>query len=798
MDADTKEVVLRPSDIYYTQGTIATKFTNGTPIGQLIDDVVSGKCLISDIKRIEVKLVDGFWFSADNRRLWVFKQLEFLGHCPVITAKVVKRVYGNKCTSDVGGLDICLRGGDPGGTWFSKILEIKNKLSKDKRNTAIEKNTVQTGFSKVKLSKNNELECIESSKVPVFQYDSLQAAHGSTHKTKHKMTDTATASLSDIHEKRSKLKCQTSQNKTQNLRNGEHKRQQASGTKIANSSSKGSNITSDNQDSAGTVKLESKFSVTTKTIAVTKCSKQKVKKKQQANKKKANCADARAQGINAAIKGARKSKLDATNTTIRRETGSKNVLRGSHNILQSKSEGKKTATAKEDSICKNIKAKRLSDKNDKPKTNTNLRKAELLQRQPLTSHKQVKCKTADVQNQFPAAMACGITISNAEINHSVCGRDQTGQNSFSEVTDTKVKSKKKRKRRRKKAKPMANSINDDQKEQSENHEDCHVRSMPFPGFQLTSERNDKEKEYSPTPDFLQKSVYDYRPFQSCQNFAYFSGTCGSTMCIDWSDMSDTEYTDGMNIDEDTTSHDDDDDDLLNEINNYSDDELNFSFYGFSSEKPICNTNRQPSCQEDTKNDSSAIPGYFRNAGAEFVSKNSSPVYLSYDGNYITRNVYSDRNNKMEYPADWHIMNSESSVVPLDPYRKSYNNKNSSDKIAFDTECIIGNDAFSTESGFVNRNKYLHGVRVKETISGLPQLEDFNDNFVPKRRFQDSEMFKAGDNLADNDDQNDITFDTTFGRLYSESEACGSPFTNQKQCKKVASLDKSPKHWCTIL
>ena len=833
MDTDTKEVVLRPSDIHYTQGTISTKFTNGTPIGQLIDDVVSGKCLVSDIKRIEVKLVDGFWFSADNRRLWVFKQLEFIGHCPVITAKVVKRVYGNKCTSENGGLDVCLRGGDPGGIWFSKISEIREKLSKNKESTAFDNNALQTGFSKEKLSKNNELERIESSKVPVFQYDPLQNAHGnpensvpnkSKHKAKNKMDESATASSNSVHEKRSKSKGQTNQNKAQNLLSRENKRQHASGNKILNSNSKGIEKPSDKQDSVCTAKLESKFIVTTGTVVVTECSKQRNKKKQQAQKKRAICANARAQGIATAIKGTRRSNLDGTN--------------GSHsNIQQSMSEGKKTAN--EDSICKNIKAKRPKrtytscDKKDDPKTNANLRKAKLqnttvLRGQTSSSHKQVKCKTDDVESLFPAAMTYGIEIINAEINNSVCGRDQEGQNDFSGVTDTGVKRKKKGKKRRKKTKPLINSVNDVQNEQYENHADYSIRPLPFPGFQFPLERNDKEIEDRPIPGFLQTSVYDSRITQSRQNFAYFSGTCENEMCINWSDMSDTECTDGMNIDEDTTIHDDDDD-LLGEINNYSDDELNLSLVGgLSCVKTICNTNHQPSWQEGSDGSSSDIPGYFQNAGAEFVSKNYFFGNLFYNGNYDTRNIHSGKNTKAAYSDYWPSMDSDSSLVSaLDPFGDSDNSENytdklafdseciignnaskpklvaesdfvSSDKISFDTECIIGNDTLSTKSDFINRNMYLHGVRAKENNTVPPGLGDFNDNLPAKLKYQDSEVFKVDNTLADDDIQNGISFHATFSHLYRESIECGSPSTTQKPCKQAVSLDKTPKHWCTIL
>ena len=165
------EIVLRPSDIRYTQDTISHKFSDGTLIGRLLDDIVIGRCFVSAIKTIEVKLVDGLWYSADNRRLWVFKQLEFLGHCPLITVKVVKRIHGGKCTSGNGGTSVSIRGGQPGGIWFTKAEEIRQKLSND--SSVSTEQSVKTQLAKSKLS-SSKTDATTSSKCPVFQQNELQ------------------------------------------------------------------------------------------------------------------------------------------------------------------------------------------------------------------------------------------------------------------------------------------------------------------------------------------------------------------------------------------------------------------------------------------------------------------------------------------------------------------------------------------------------------------------------------------------------------------------------------------------
>ena len=169
MDRKCNEIALRPSDIRYTQSTVSNKFRDGTLISSLLDDIVIGRCFISEIKRIEVKLVDGVCFSADNRRLWVFKQLECLGHCPLVTVKVVKRINWAKCTSTNGGMDVSIRGGQPGGICYLKDEEIQQMPKHDP--SVSDKTNDKIGLEKSKLCSSKTLSFydIQSSKCPVFQ-----------------------------------------------------------------------------------------------------------------------------------------------------------------------------------------------------------------------------------------------------------------------------------------------------------------------------------------------------------------------------------------------------------------------------------------------------------------------------------------------------------------------------------------------------------------------------------------------------------------------------------------------------
>ena len=114
----TKMMYLRPSEIRFSQDSISNKFDNPNVfIGDTLDDLIKGQIRIADIPKISVKLnVDGNWVSADNRRLWVFKQLEEFGKCETIQVIETKRIPPFKNSSKNDGLSVKIRGGgNPGG-----------------------------------------------------------------------------------------------------------------------------------------------------------------------------------------------------------------------------------------------------------------------------------------------------------------------------------------------------------------------------------------------------------------------------------------------------------------------------------------------------------------------------------------------------------------------------------------------------------------------------------------------------------------------------------------------------------
>ncbi|CAC5364517.1 unnamed protein product [Mytilus coruscus] len=75
-----KTLVLAPSDIMYSQRSIRPSFQNGDLLGDIRDWIMTGQMDVEDLPMISVKCFPGDRFlTTDNRRLWIFKELEILG-----------------------------------------------------------------------------------------------------------------------------------------------------------------------------------------------------------------------------------------------------------------------------------------------------------------------------------------------------------------------------------------------------------------------------------------------------------------------------------------------------------------------------------------------------------------------------------------------------------------------------------------------------------------------------------------------------------------------------------------------
>ena len=72
-----------------------------------------------NIPTVSVMKRHGKWVTADNRRLWVFRQLERLGKCETISVRITNYIPEGKLTSYNGGESVVVRG-SPGGYWHNR------------------------------------------------------------------------------------------------------------------------------------------------------------------------------------------------------------------------------------------------------------------------------------------------------------------------------------------------------------------------------------------------------------------------------------------------------------------------------------------------------------------------------------------------------------------------------------------------------------------------------------------------------------------------------------------------------
>ena len=114
---------LKPSEIMFSQATINNVFDRKSRhrhnlVGETLDDICEGRCLINNLPTISVMKRDGKWVTSDNRRLWVFRELERLGKCDSITVNETRHIDSRKLNSSNGGVSVGFhRGRSPGGRW---------------------------------------------------------------------------------------------------------------------------------------------------------------------------------------------------------------------------------------------------------------------------------------------------------------------------------------------------------------------------------------------------------------------------------------------------------------------------------------------------------------------------------------------------------------------------------------------------------------------------------------------------------------------------------------------------------
>ncbi|KAL3859190.1 hypothetical protein ACJMK2_009419 [Sinanodonta woodiana] len=117
---------LKPSLIYFCQETIKNCFPSHGKIGFVLDKIYEGSISINTIPMISICKKGGKWFTTDNRRLWIFQQLEKLRKCSKIDVRITHYIPRNKFTTKNGGVSVTIRG-DPGSKYAKDVSKRSNR-----------------------------------------------------------------------------------------------------------------------------------------------------------------------------------------------------------------------------------------------------------------------------------------------------------------------------------------------------------------------------------------------------------------------------------------------------------------------------------------------------------------------------------------------------------------------------------------------------------------------------------------------------------------------------------------------
>ncbi|CAC5401924.1 unnamed protein product [Mytilus coruscus] len=149
---------LRPSQIYFSQAEINNRFDRRSQhsfknLGDTLDDLVEGRCRISDIPTISVISRNGKWVTADNRRLWVFRHLEKLGKCTTIPVMETYHIDFRKLTSVNGGKTVRFyTGRSATGRWHHQVSSIDPATTSSRQSEADDQNVAKNTFTTSNLS----------------------------------------------------------------------------------------------------------------------------------------------------------------------------------------------------------------------------------------------------------------------------------------------------------------------------------------------------------------------------------------------------------------------------------------------------------------------------------------------------------------------------------------------------------------------------------------------------------------------------------------------------------------------
>lgn len=109
----SEERYLKPADILFTQDSISAKFQNGARIRDVLQALLDKRIKVSDIPLMRIVKNFNKWWSFDNRRLWLFREMASRGRCEEVKVRIIpfdEDEWEKKYTTKNGGKSVHIRG----------------------------------------------------------------------------------------------------------------------------------------------------------------------------------------------------------------------------------------------------------------------------------------------------------------------------------------------------------------------------------------------------------------------------------------------------------------------------------------------------------------------------------------------------------------------------------------------------------------------------------------------------------------------------------------------------------------
>ena len=104
-------IELSPSDIRFTQDSIRKTFGDGRDVNNTIRQILRGELSVLSLPRIRVVNVGGCYFAFDNRRLYVYRVLQFRGFLKTVQVNLAPstQLQPDKWTTTNEGQSVSVR-----------------------------------------------------------------------------------------------------------------------------------------------------------------------------------------------------------------------------------------------------------------------------------------------------------------------------------------------------------------------------------------------------------------------------------------------------------------------------------------------------------------------------------------------------------------------------------------------------------------------------------------------------------------------------------------------------------------